>query len=85
MTIFIGLTLLTVGIVVAVFGLKLATHDQYEFNHNHRVSNSLKHAVLGEMNQAASRSKDEVSRGFTVDVRTGEIAPCSQLSKESIS
>jgi len=81
----LALLLMALGLFVIVFSIRISRIDKYEYQHNHRVSSNLRSVATGKMNEKFTRSKDEISRGFTVDIRSGELIPCSQLSKESLS
>lgn len=79
-----GLFFLATSAIFIVFGIKLFLHDNNEFKHNHILSGGLANTLVGSVNESKAHSSDEISRGFTIDVRSGELVPCSQLSREVI-
>jgi hypothetical protein len=85
MGVLFGLTLLTMGIATLVISIQVLTHDKDAYAHNHKITGSVLNAVSGTLDESKSSSPDEISNGFTIDTRTGELVPCNQLSRESIS
>jgi len=79
-----GITLLVLGIAFVAIAVQLFLHDKHSYAHNHKITGSLSNAIAGSMNESAATSPDELSKGFTIDTRTGELVPCNQLSRESI-
>jgi hypothetical protein len=80
----IGLITLVFSIFVLAFGIQLFLHDKNEFAHNHAVTGSLKNAIAGNLDEKQIRSSEELSEGFTMDLRNRELVPCNQLTRESI-
>jgi hypothetical protein len=84
MSAILGLILLVIGIAALVFGIQVLFHDKNDFKHNHKITGNLSNAISGTLDKTKVSSPDEISLGFTMDMRTSELVPCSQLSKESI-
>ena len=80
----LGLILLAISIATLVFGIQVFFHNASDFKHNHKITGGLSNAISGTLNNSKVSSPDEISLGFTMDLRTRELVPCSQLSKESI-
>ncbi|MFB2643422.1 hypothetical protein ACE02D_14115 [Shewanella bicestrii] len=84
MELIIGIGSLVIAAALLVFGVQLLVHDRSEFDRNHAISGGLSNAIIGKLNDTHICTADEVSRGFTIDTRNGELVPCSQLAKEAI-
>ena len=84
MSAILGLMLLAIGIAALVFGIQVFFHNSSDYKHNHKVTGNLSNAISGTLDKSKVSSPDEISLGFTMDLRTRELVPCSQLSKESI-
>ena len=80
----LGLCFLATSAFFIVFGIKLFLHDDNDFKHNHILSGGLANTIVGTVNEKKAYFSDEISRGFTIDVRSGEVVPCSQLSRDVI-
>jgi hypothetical protein len=85
MSVILGLTLLVIGIVTLVISIQVLTHDKDSYAHNNKITGNIFNAISGSLDESKSCSPDEVSNGFTIDIRTDELVPCNQLSRESIS
>lgn len=84
MSVIFGLALLVIGIATLVISIQVLTHDKDVYAHNHSITGNISNAISGTLDESKSCSPDEVSNGFTIDIRTGELVPCNQLSRESI-
>jgi hypothetical protein len=84
MSILLGLFLLVIGIAMFTFGAQIFFHDKALYAHNHKITGSVRNAISGSMEESQTSSPVELSKGFTIDTRTRELIPCSQLSHESI-
>lgn len=85
MSVIIGLTILVMGIATLVISIQVLTHDKDAYAHNHSITGNIANAISGTLDESKSCSPDEVANGFNIDIRTGELVPCNQLSRESIS
>lgn len=81
---FLGMVLLSLSILLLVLGLKVLSKPKSEYVHNHKLTGSVSNALQGNMNHTSASSPEEISKGFTVDLRNGELVSCSQLSREAI-
>jgi len=79
-----GVIIFSVSVLFVLFGLSLFAEPKASFEHNSRVTGSLKNALVGDINNDFAFSSDEISKGFTIDTRNGELVACSQLSREAI-
>ena len=80
----LGFLLLSLFTMTFVFGFKVFSKPKVEHARNHAITGSVSNALRGEINVAKAESPEDVAKGFTVDIRNGELVACSQLSREAI-
>ncbi|MBO7926766.1 hypothetical protein J5X91_10880 [Pseudoalteromonas sp. K222D] len=79
-----GMILLSLSIFIFILGFRVFIKPKNEYIHNHKITGSVSNALQGGINYSLASSPEEISKGFTVDVRNGELVSCSQLSREAI-
>jgi multisubunit Na+/H+ antiporter MnhG subunit len=84
MSIVFGLIFLLIGTAIIALGIQVIFHNKDLYAHNHKITGCVSNAISGSLNEAATLSPVEISKGFTVDMRNRELLPCNQLSRESI-
>ena len=80
----LGMVLLSLSVLFLVLGFRVFIKPKSEYMHNHKLTGSVRNALQGDINHAFASSPEDISKGFTIDLRNGELVSCSQLSREAI-